>query len=69
MGDYEVIKSDLFDPPLVGGHLSNLWKGHAFAIPKRSPAELLGGCLGVYVGDEMLPSYVGIIMNHYKDLY
>ena len=30
---------------------------------KQSP-----GCLG-YVGDEILPSYVGIIINHYKDPY
>ena len=26
------------------------------------------GCLG-YVGDEILPSYVGIIINHDKDPY
>ncbi len=26
------------------------------------------GCLG-YIGDEILPSYVGIIINHYKDPY
>ena len=30
---------------------------------KRAP-----GCL-VYIGDEKLPSYMGIIMNHYKDPY
>ena len=24
------------------------------------------GCLG-YIGDDILPSYVGILMNHYKD--
>ena len=24
------------------------------------------GCLG-YIGDEILPSYVGVIINHYKD--
>ena len=28
---------------------------------KRAP-----GCLG-YTGDEILPSYVGIILNHYKE--
>ena len=26
------------------------------------------GWLG-YIGDEKLPSYIGIIMNHYKDPY
>ncbi len=26
------------------------------------------GCLG-YIGDEILPSYIGIIKNHYKDPY
>ena len=26
------------------------------------------GCLG-YIGDEKLPSYIGIIINHYKDPY
>ena len=26
------------------------------------------GCLG-YIGDEILPSYIGIIINHYKDPY
>ena len=26
------------------------------------------GCLG-YIGDEKLPNYIGIIMNHYKDPY
>ena len=30
---------------------------------KRAPA-----CLG-YIGDEILPSYMGIIINHYKDPY
>ena len=24
------------------------------------------GCLG-YIGDEILPSYIGIIISHYKD--
>ena len=24
---------------------------------------------GVYVGDEMLPSHAGIMINHYKDPY
>ena len=32
--------------------------------PKKGPL----GCLG-YIGDEKLPSYMGIIMNHYKDPY
>ncbi len=35
-------------------HLSN---------EKRAP-----GLLG-YIGDEILPSYIGIIINHYKDPY
>ena len=26
------------------------------------------GWLG-YIGDEILPSYIGIIVNHYKDPY
>ena len=26
------------------------------------------GCLG-YIGDEKLPSYIGILLNHYKDPY
>ena len=26
------------------------------------------GCLG-YIGDEILPSYMGIIISHYKDPY
>ena len=26
------------------------------------------GCLG-YIGDEILPSYIGIIISHYKDPY
>ena len=26
------------------------------------------GCL-VYIGDEILPSYIGILINHYKDPY
>ena len=26
------------------------------------------GCLG-YIGDEILPSYIGIVINHYKDPY
>ena len=26
------------------------------------------GWLG-YIGDEILPSYIGIIINHYKDPY
>ena len=26
------------------------------------------GCL-VYIGDDILPSYVGITINHYKDPY
>ena len=30
---------------------------------KRAP-----GCLG-YIGDEKLPSYIGIIINHNKDPY
>ena len=30
---------------------------------KKSP-----GCL-VYIGDEKLPSYIGIIINHCKDPY
>ena len=31
-----------FLSPIVGGHLSNLSKGHVFTIPQRSPAELPG---------------------------
>ena len=34
-----------------------------FRNEKRAP-----GCLG-YIGDEILPSYIGIIINHYKDPY
>ena len=30
--------------------------------------EKKAGCLG-YIGDEILPSYVGIIINHDKDPY
>ncbi len=26
-------------------------------------------CWLVYIGDEILPSYIGIIVNHYKDPY
>ena len=29
---------------IVGGHVYNLWRGHVFTIPKRSPAELPGYC-------------------------
>ncbi len=34
-----------------------------WATKKRAP-----GWLG-YIGDEILPSYMGIIINHYKDPY
>ena len=38
---------------------------------RRSPIEprkkKAPGCLGAYVGDEILPSYMGIVINHYKD--
>ena len=30
--------------------------------------EKYPGWLG-YVGDEILPSYIGILINHYKDPY
>ena len=40
-----------FHPPFPSDHLSN---------EKRAP-----GCLG-YTGDEILPSYVGILKSHYK---
>ena len=32
-------------------------------MEKRAP-----GCL-VYIGDQKLPSYIGIIISHYKDPY
>ena len=36
---------------------------HIGAMKKRAP-----GCLG-YIGDEKLPSSIGIIIKHYKDPY
>ncbi len=38
-------------------------KCHQVSNEKRAP-----GWLG-YIGDEKLPSYIGIIINHYKDPY
>ena len=40
-------------PWTTQGHMSN----------EKNP-----GCLG-YLGDDILPSYIGIIINHYKDPY
>ena len=38
-----------------------VWKEHL--SHEKNP-----GWLG-YIGDEILPSYIGIIINHYKDPY
>ena len=35
---------------------------------KATNEERAPGWLG-YIGDEKLPSYIGIIVNHYKDPY
>ncbi len=41
-----------------------IWKEkNSLSNEKRAP-----GCL-VYIGDEILPSYIGIIKNYYKDPY
>ena len=44
-----------------------------FVVPRQNPSQEQwnkgpGGCLG-YTGDEILPSYLGITINHYKDPY
>ena len=41
------------------GHRMDLY----LAMKKRAP-----GWLG-YIGDEILPNYIGIIISHYKDPY
>ena len=37
-------------------------------VPGQVSNEKIPGCLG-FIGDEKLPSYMGIIINHYKDPY
>ena len=36
--------------------------------PRKNPGKRAPGCL-LYIGDEILPNYMGIMINHYKDLY
>ena len=43
----------------------DLYAGHGSF---QMSSEKNPGCLG-YIGDEILPSYVGIIISHYKDPY
>ncbi len=40
-----------------------LWKGF---LHKHLSSDQNPGWLG-YIGDELLPSFMGIIINHYKD--
>ena len=47
------------------GFVSFVLSAHIWAMKKKGP----NGCLGESVGDEILASYVGIIVNHYKDLH
>ena len=37
-------------------------------MPCQVSNEKRPGCLR-YIGDEILPRYIGIIINHYKDPY
>ena len=50
---FSTLRRDCFMAPKIPIHLSN---------------ETKTGCLGC-IGYEILPSYMGIIMNHYKDPY
>ena len=36
-------------------------------LAKMSNEKRAPGCFG-FLGDEILPSYIGIMINHYKDL-
>ena len=49
-----MIAEDAANHECFGSHMSN---------EKRAP-----GCLG-YIGGEILSSYIGIIISHYKDPY
>ena len=48
---------------LEGLRFDKTWSLSSWAMKKRVP-----GCLG-YIGDEKLPNYKGIIINHCKDPY
>ena len=43
--------------------------GWNFAVEQWKKGAGTPGCLGDLLGDEILPSYMGIILNHYKDPY
>ena len=47
----------------IHGLTTGVWSSQCELHEKRNP-----GCLG-FIGDEILPSYVGIMINHYKDPY
>ena len=49
---------------LRNGAPSGVWPGWWFEPGKKGPL----GCLE-FIGDEISPSYMGIIMNYYKDPY
>ena len=54
------------DPCFSGQAAVERWEGsmkHSFFLPEK-----FTGCLG-YIGDDILASYIGIIINHYKDPY
>ena len=53
--------------PRNKGLIAGLIKGNQW-LPLISPAISGGVCLG-FIGDDILPSYMGIITNHYKDPY
>ena len=59
---HQVIQSDLFIPDRWRS--LNLWKGHVFTIPKRSPAELLG----IHPWNEINSIPAIWIQNHVQNL-
>ena len=47
---------------------SELEDGNSTGDLQMSNEKRAPGCLG-YIGDDILPSYIGIIISHYKDSY
>ena len=53
--------------PPSGDLRSDAWKSRTNLLPNEQLNQN-PGCLGS-IGDEILPSCIGIIINHYKDPY
>ena len=53
--------------PGGGGTFEMEWDGW-WIYCEKPQKWAMNGCLA-YIGDEILPNYIGIIINHYKDPY